>query len=288
MGAALRLKLNLKESPSDFKMTNSVLLAVLSVCTLMQPLVSGCGTPDDRLSRVIGGKYVENAAWPWQAMLMYQNRPRCGGSLISPEWILTAAHCVNRKSAGGFKIVLGHHSRRVSLAQQIAVSKIIIHPSYRPEYYHDIALMKLAKPAMITRTVKTVCVPEAGERPAPGTQCYITGYGKEKHPGSFVAYLKQAMLPVVSNAVCQKLNSGIMRLPITDDMICAGHGGNDRRGGCHGDSGGPFVCQAPNGRWVLQGAVSTGNERNCDARKAYTVFVRPAYFRDWIRSETGV
>ena len=103
-----------------------------------------------------------------------------------------------------------------------------------------------------------------------------------------MGYLKQAMLPVVSNEECRQKNSKVMKLPITDDMICAGHGGSDRRGGCHGDSGGPFVCQAPDGRWVLRGVVSTGDERSCSARRAYTVFARPAYFRDWIRSVTGV
>ncbi len=68
-------------------------------------------------------------------------------------------------------------------------------------------------------------------------------------------------------------------------MVCAGHGGTTRVSGCHGDSGGPFVCQTgANGRWVLHGAVSWGSGR-CDATQGYTVFARIAEFRSWIDQE---
>ncbi len=70
-------------------------------------------------------------------------------------------------------------------------------------------------------------------------------------------------------------------------MVCAGHGGTTRVSGCHGDSGGPFVCQTgANGRWVLHGAVSWGSGR-CDASQGYTVFARIAEFRSWIDQHVG-
>ena len=72
---------------------------------------------------------------------------------------------------------------------------------------------------------------------------------------------------------------------ITDQMVCAGHGGTTRVSGCHGDSGGPFVCQTgANGSWELHGAVSWGSGR-CDAKVGYTVFARVAQFRSWIDQE---
>ena len=64
-------------------------------------------------------------------------------------------------------------------------------------------------------------------------------------------------------------------------MVCAGYGPTDRRGGCHGDSGGPFVCRQGRGTWYLHGAVSWGSGE-CSTRKAYTVFARVAQFRNWI------
>ena len=71
-------------------------------------------------------------------------------------------------------------------------------------------------------------------------------------------------------------------LQITDNMVCAGHGGKTLVSGCHGDSGGPFVCQTgAQGQWVLQGAVSWGSGR-CDATQGYSVFARVSQFRSWI------
>ena len=63
-------------------------------------------------------------------------------------------------------------------------------------------------------------------------------------------------------------------------MICAGYGGSSRLSGCHGDSGGPFVCNI-GGKWELHGAVSWGSG-TCDSKKSYTVFARVSEFRNWI------
>ena len=68
-------------------------------------------------------------------------------------------------------------------------------------------------------------------------------------------------------------------------MLCAGVEGTILSG-CHGDSGGPYVCKNSAGRWVLQGAVSWGSPR-CSASERYTVFARVAQFRNWIDQNTG-
>ena len=88
--------------------------------------------------------------------------------------------------------------------------------------------------------------------------------------------------PIYGNQIDKSLMFFCQKYQVTDRMVCAGHGGAKRIIGCHGDSGGPFVCKTGvNGTWVLHGAVSWGSGR-CDATKAYTVFARVAYFRDWI------
>ena len=69
-------------------------------------------------------------------------------------------------------------------------------------------------------------------------------------------------------------------LQVTDAMICSGDGGETRKSGCHGDSGGPFVCHL-NGRWELHGAVSHGSSQ-CDSTTSYSVYARVVHFRKWI------
>ena len=69
---------------------------------------------------------------------------------------------------------------------------------------------------------------------------------------------------------------------VTDAMVCSGDGGNTRKSGCHGDSGGPFVCQI-NGRWELHGAVSHGSN-TCDSTQSYSVYARVYKFKAWIKN----
>ena len=76
------------------------------------------------------------------------------------------------------------------------------------------------------------------------------------------------------------ISLGGSSLQITQKMICAGVNGTILSG-CHGDSGGPYVCQTSAGNWVLQGAVSWGSPR-CSAAERYTVFARVGKLRNWI------
>ena len=117
----------------------------------------------------------------------------------------------------------------------------------------------------------------------------MAGWGKVKHPGGPYPRLQQAQLPLVSNKECaDKVSAtGIVGflLSVTKQMVCAGDIRNGTEvNGCHGDSGGPFVCKDASGKFVLQGAVSWGSQ-SCNfnqQNKQYTVFARISEFRDWI------
>ena len=60
-------------------------------------LISECGKPDVPHVRVIGGKTATRGSWPWQILMKFGGRAGCGGTLIAPDWVVTAAHCVYRR-----------------------------------------------------------------------------------------------------------------------------------------------------------------------------------------------
>ncbi|CAB3982537.1 chymotrypsinogen B-like [Paramuricea clavata] len=254
-----------------------------------RPPVGSCGV-SGVTGRLIGGTNAAPGAWPWQIALLKSGRFGCGGSLVYPDWVVTAGHCISRStSTSSYTILLGAHNRNSpqSHEQRIRAKKVIVHPQYgRPTLNNDIALIQLERPATLTSRISTVCLPSHNFDVPLNSECYITGWGKIRHPGSSHHTLQQARLPPVSQEQCKKKlaqSPDGHRLSITEQMLCAGVD-DSILSGCHGDSGGPYVCRDSNNRFVLQGAVSWGSPR-CASSERYTVFARVAKFRNWIDSE---
>ncbi|XP_067035083.1 chymotrypsinogen B-like [Acropora muricata] len=246
------------------------------------------------MTRVIGGVDARPGNWPWQIVLLLGGGFTCGGSLIAPDWIVTAAHCIaSSQPPSSYSIRVGDHNRQLNEGTEETVQgkEIIPHPEFgKPSFANnDIALIRLVRPVKLGPRIGTVCLPDQGESVPISATCYITGWGMIQYPGPAHNILQQAKLPPVSNEECaRKLaqSPGGGHFKITDTMICAGIEGKPQSG-CFGDSGGPYVCQSSSGKWFLQGAVSWGS-LSCDASDRYSVFARVAQFRDWIRQHTGV
>ncbi|XP_026576693.1 chymotrypsin-C-like [Pseudonaja textilis] len=244
----------------------------------------GCGHPTyvPNISRVVGGEDVRPHSWPWQVSLQYDKKGvwahTCGGTLIDPNWVLTAAHCISSKRT--YRVLLGKQNLRVAEAGEVAVAveKAIVHEKWNSLFIiNDIALLKLAQPVEFSDTIQPSCLPAPDLLLPQGFPCYVTGWGRLWTNGPIADTLQQGLLPVVDHATCtQKDWWGAMVKP---SMVCAG--GDGVISGCNGDSGGPLNCLI-GGSWQVHGIVSFGSALGCNTAKKPTVFTRVSSYIAWI------
>ncbi|KAM9513273.1 LOW QUALITY PROTEIN: chymotrypsin-like protease CTRL-1 [Salvelinus alpinus] len=247
-------------------------------CLALVASALGCGVPSipPQVSglKIVNGQNAVSGSWPWQVSLQDASGFHfCGGSLISQNWVVTAAHC--RVTPGRHHVILGEHDRQ-SNAEPIqvkSISRAITHPYYNSQNFNnDVTLLKLSSPVQITARVSPVCLATSSTSFPSGTRCVTTGWGKTGTTSS-PRILQQVALPLLSPAQCKQY-WGQNR--ITDAMICAGASGVSS---CQGDSGGPLVCQS-SGVWFQVGIVSWGTT-NCNVSTP-AVYSRVAYLRGWI------
>ncbi|NXC37645.1 ENTK Enteropeptidase, partial [Penelope pileata] len=233
-------------------------------------------------ARIVGGSDVSKGAWPWMVSLHFNSRPVCGASLVSEEWLVTAAHCVygRQLQPSNWKAVLGLHDQSNMTQSSVVVrniNQIVINPHYKKlTKDSDIALMHLQYKVQFTDYIQPICLPDKNQHFLPGTNCSIAGWGAITNDGPTSNILQEAEVPLILNEKCQQL---MPEYTITENMICAGYdmGGVDS---CQGDSGGPLMCEDGN-EWVLVGVTSFGYE--CALPERPGVYVRVTMFVDWIQ-----
>ena len=174
-------------------------------------------------------------------------------------------------------------STAVGTEQDFDVIKIIQHERHRSPntHSHDVALLKLSKPAKIGKGIGLICLSDSNFQlpfDDANKNCWITGWGTLYYFGPHPNVLMQVEVPLVSKRRCMTLYPG----KIDDSMICVGRdqGG---KGACHGDSGGPLVCEFQ-GKWYLEGAASwTGLP--CGSPSKPTVYANIRDLKSWIRGK---
>uniref|UniRef100_A0ACB8EEM7 Uncharacterized protein n=1 Tax=Sphaerodactylus townsendi TaxID=933632 RepID=A0ACB8EEM7_9SAUR len=250
----------------------------------------GCGEPTYApLGRVVNGQDSVPYSWPWQISLQYESNGQfyhtCGGSLIAPNWVMTAGHCIS--SSRRYKVVLGEYdrSKEEGSEQHIPVNSgdIFVHPGWNNNCVScgdDIALLKLSHEAVLNDKVQLGCLPPRGELLPNDHPCFISGWGRLYTGGPLPSILQQALLPVVDHAHCTQPTW--WGSTVKETMVCAG---GDIRAGCNGDSGGPLNCQAGDGRWYVHGVTSFVSAWGCNTLKKPTVFTRVSAFNSWIEEE---
>nr|CAH0103353.1 unnamed protein product [Daphnia galeata] len=248
---------------------------------------STCGAGPTKTStveadRVVGGSEAQPHSWPGIVTLSLDGNFRCGGTLISPTKILTAAHCVFGLwpwDASRLTIALGMHVREPSDAQEVkSVRKIAHHLLFSTSTAeNDIAVLTLDSPVTYTSTISPVCLPPFGSNDQyAGQSASIVGWGLTSFQGSLPSALQQATTEIVSNGQCATSYSGIIN--IASSMLCATDPGI---GSCNGDSGGPiFVRSSPGAPWIQVGIVSFGVE--CANDRYPSVYTRVSSHLPWI------
>ncbi|CAM9383880.1 unnamed protein product [Lampetra planeri] len=248
------------------------------------PVVLACGRRRRRLvpeSRVVQGSDAAPGAWPWMVDLRSKGQHLCGASLLSRDWLLTAAHCVRGHEAVDLTAAFGLRSQlnfSSSAVEQRLVAQVHGHRDYN--HYskdNDIALLRLASPVNYTDEIQPVCLPEGREQFFPGTLCYVAGWGLINNAGASPDVLQEAGVPLVSHTKCQ--DDWRNRFDISDNMVCAGfaEGGSDT---CGGDSGGPLMCEEQ-GHWHLVGISSFGDYQ-CGLPNRPGVYTDVLRYQHWI------
>jgi hypothetical protein len=231
--------------------------------------------------KIVNGQDATPCEWKWQAALRTTaGFSFCGGSLVSPRWVFSAAHCV-QSGTSNMVIVVGDYNKDSSSDQFEAtytVARVISHPGYNSGTMdNDFALIELTEDVVMNECVGTVCLPE--EDVEDQTMCYITGWGTLSSGGSTPSILQEGLVGVVSNADCNTRYNG----EILDSMLCAqGSATGGIVDACQGDSGGPLVCEGAPGAYVLHGATSWGY--GCAQAQYPGVWARVWYVMDWVNS----
>lgn len=242
--------------------------AVTTVLAAIAPAVAALGVPGPAAadSVIVGGRQVQSSSSPWVVALASRERfgnersgQFCGGVLVGPSTVLTAAHCMGKDVLGAspdevkdLRVIVGRTDLRSRAGREMATSKVWINPGYdATTNAGDFAIVRLR--GMIP---SNYALPMAGlgdRSYQPGTGASVYGWGDTTGNGTYSSVLRAARVQVMQDSACKRAYpKSVDGTYDGASMLCAGtqQGGHDA---CQGDSGGPLVA---NGRLV--GLVSWG------------------------------
>ncbi|XP_046459627.1 trypsin-like [Daphnia pulex] len=239
---------------------------------------------------IVGGSDADPNSWPFIVGLRIFGSPGvfCGGSIISPTRILSAAHCFIKLSAFDISTMVaslgmntqGNLPDTFNDAQMTRrVTRVVYHTSYNDKRkYNDVAVLTVDPPIVYSPAISPVCLPPFNNAADQfvGKDAAIMGWGRLETEGGQPNALQQATVQIIPNADCNAQYGGGI---IFKQQLCASAEGKDT---CQGDSGGPIVAQTEDGStaWTQVGITSFG--RGCANPDFAGVYASVAFFRNWI------
>uniref|UniRef100_A0A6B0V6R2 limulus clotting factor C n=1 Tax=Ixodes ricinus TaxID=34613 RepID=A0A6B0V6R2_IXORI len=216
------------------------------------------------------------------------SKPYCGAVLVTPWFVLTAAHCTRGRIAVDLRVAYGLQTineRTLAERQEhVAVVKEIHQYEKFKDIVHgdDISLLQLKTPLLADgQPVPPICTPQASQldrNTVVNTTGVVAGWGRTKYNGESSSDLREVSLPIVSNKECSKVFEGVVK--ITDGMICAGDI-TGKKDACQGDSGGPLMWYSSVfERWYVIGVVSFGVK--CAEKGYYGTYTWVEKYLSWI------
>ncbi len=292
---------------SRVRVLTAGLMVALGICW---QLPAGARADDNEM--IVNGKEAPDGKYPYQVRLYSSAEDQygfCGGSIIAPQWVLTASHCVtdgdlNQGPAtqkDPEDIVVGYGSNDRTQTKRIQAVKIIARDEFLAKGLdgkHDVALIKLAEP-IPDAPVVTLADSDTDKRLASaGAKVTVTGWGALWSPFdkdvaalmpdlgegkemsdkiNFPLKLREVEIEAMDNDTCNAAFAGD-KLSVAPTEICAMYQGTTKAS-CQGDSGGPLVVATPSG-FTQVGVVSWGTI--CGNTVTPSVFARVSAFTDWI------
>jgi len=244
-------------------------------------------------NRIVGGQNAVRGQFPWQVQLHARSgrsfRLACGGTLVSKDVVVTAAHCIKSARTKDYKVYLGRHGATTAGSkdceeQQFDVERLLVHPDYSTKtLLNDIGLLWIrsayGQGVHFTDYIQPVCLPKGDEDHQAGTLGSVSGWGYTEEKGSLHAKTLQfTTVPVTDFLQCR---TAYARMIALNDryQFCAAAEGKDA---CSGDSGGPFTIQTLENRHYLAGVVSFG--LGCARATHPGVYTKVSTYVPWIKN----
>ncbi|ELJ8515946.1 TPA: trypsin-like serine protease [Vibrio cholerae] len=245
---------------------------------------SASGTESGVSSRIIGGEQAPVGAWPYMVALTTRDKSMawCGGSLLSERYVLTAAHCVDKKDPSTMDVIVGAYDMdNISAAERIRVKQIYVHQNYAyASGGNDIAVLELeSTPALNQFT--SIATPVDFDELRENYLLTVIGFGARKEvngdKSDYPTKLHQVDVPFMPIAACR--TKGGSYATQGDNVFCAGVAGKDS---CAGDSGGPIFFRTNRGLTQM-GVVSWG--AGCGQPDKPGVYTKLSAFNNWINDQ---